>query len=606
MNIHFKTTRWILVFILSLFAWEALVAKPLYVSVDGSDSQSGSFEQPYETIQKAVDMAEPGTAIFVRGGVYGERIAWNTSGMSDAPIVLRNYPGESVAIDGGDLVVGSGLDPLLLIEGRSHITIEGLEIRNWKTAVEGHLPVGVLIRASADGLTGCDGITLKRLKIHGIWQTFDNGSNSNNGNYFGSDAHGLAVYGNGSTAASVISNLLVHQCEVYDLKLGTSEALVLNGNISDFVISDSVVRDCNNIGIDFIGFEGTSSVESLDQARNGIISRCEVYNISTQGNPGYRTGATSYSFSAGGIYVDGGRDIVIENNRIYNCNIGCEIASEHDGKRTERVTFRSNFVYNNRDFTGLAMGGFASTGRGITADCKILNNTFWGNDSHGYNGQIHLQWDVVDCVFMNNIVVANPQTGIMIGDPSSGNTRHTGNIYNYNAYYNTGDQSSIWNRNGVGRNFSQWKNDVGGDANSTDDVDPLFVDAENADLHLQDISPLRNAGSMVGIYVGIWDIDGENRVAGSTVDIGADEVSSQLEVPLPEAFILPHDGILSIEVDTFVAYRYQMRTSINPEGTWHDVTDESIWGNGTRQAFDLPIELIGEAPLFFSINASSL
>lgn len=610
MNFHLKPLRRIALFILLLQYPVSLISAPLYVAVDGKDTDPGSSEQPFATIQKAVDMASPGTVIFVRGGAYTERVIWSVSGTEAEPIVLRNYPGEQVAIDGGELVVGSGLDPLMLIEGQSYITIEGLEIRNWKTAVQDHLPVGLLIRATEDGSVGCEGIALRRLKIHGIWQTYDNGSNSNDGDYFGSDAHGIAVYGNGATAVSAISDLLIHQCEVYDLKLGTSEALVLNGNVRDFVISDTLVRDCNNIGIDFIGFEGTSSDESLDQARDGVITRCEVYNISTEGNPGYRTGSAQYSFSAGGIYVDGGRDIVIENNKIYGCNIGCEIASEHDGKRTERITLRSNFIYNNQEFTGLAMGGFASSGRGIAVDCKIVNNTFWGNSSddssRGYNGQIHLQWDVVDCVFKNNIVVANPNTGIMIGDPSSGYTRHSGNTYDYNAYYNPGEESSVWIRNGVGRNYTQWKSAVNGEANSFNGIDPEFLDTANADFNLQATSPLRNQGISEGIDVGSWDIDGEARVSESSIDIGADEVLSQLSVPAPEAFISPHDGVLSIEVDTLVAFRYQMRTSSNPTSSWSEISNENLLGNGARQKFDLPIEIIEASALFFSVEASAL
>ena len=46
--------------------------------------------------------------------------------------------------------------------------------------------------------------------------------------------------------------------ELANLTLGSSEALVVNGNVKDFRIEGNKVHDTNNIGIDVIGFEGTA------------------------------------------------------------------------------------------------------------------------------------------------------------------------------------------------------------------------------------------------------------------------------------------------------------------------------------------------------------
>jgi hypothetical protein len=54
-------------------------------------------------------------------------------------------------------------------------------------------------------------------------------------------------------------------------------------------------------------------------------------------------------------------------------------------------------------------------------------------------------------------------------------------------------------------------------------INPLFVDYENGNFHLQSISPCINAGDPEGDYSGQTDIDGEPRVMGCGVDIGADE-----------------------------------------------------------------------------------
>lgn len=41
-----------------------------YVAVDGSDSNPGTIDQPFATLQQAIDLAEPGELVYVRGGIY--------------------------------------------------------------------------------------------------------------------------------------------------------------------------------------------------------------------------------------------------------------------------------------------------------------------------------------------------------------------------------------------------------------------------------------------------------------------------------------------------------------------------------------------------------
>jgi hypothetical protein len=60
------------------------------------------------------------------------------------------------------------------------------------------------------------------------------------------------------------------------------------------------------------------------------------------------------------------------------------------------------------------------------------------------------------------------------------------------------------------------------------DVDPLFVDVLNGDYHLRPDSPLIDAGDpLFEPLNGATDIDGEARLNGGAIDVGADEVMQE-------------------------------------------------------------------------------
>jgi hypothetical protein len=60
----------------------------------------------------------------------------------------------------------------------------------------------------------------------------------------------------------------------------------VDGNVTNFVITNNVVHDNDNTGIDVIGFEGVSPDPAYDYARNGTVAGNTVYNISAINNPG--------------------------------------------------------------------------------------------------------------------------------------------------------------------------------------------------------------------------------------------------------------------------------------------------------------------------------
>ena len=206
----------------------------------------------------------------------------------------------------------------------------------------------------------------------------------------------------------------------------------INGNVQDFEIRDNVIHDGNNIGIDVIGYESMAPSQQYDRARNGSITGNTVFNMSTINNPAYA------EFSAAGIYVDGGTDVLIERNSSYNNDIGVELASEHDGKFTANVIARNNLIYRN-NVAGVSIGGY-SADVGGTSGCKIINNTLFENDvERTFGGEFQIMYNAQGNSFRNNIVYANSQMVFVNYYVASNDTPA---VIDNNLYYGPGSASS--------------------------------------------------------------------------------------------------------------------------------------------------------------------
>ena len=84
-----------------------LSARTMFVSPTGNDANSGAIDNPYLTINHAVDIVQPGDTIFVRGGTYmltaGIKIKAKQNARIDARIYLWAYNNEKVIIDGSQI-----------------------------------------------------------------------------------------------------------------------------------------------------------------------------------------------------------------------------------------------------------------------------------------------------------------------------------------------------------------------------------------------------------------------------------------------------------------------------------------------------------------------
>lgn len=478
-----------------------------YVSPAGDDSNAGTLKAPWRTIQHAANAATAGSTVLVRSGIYEERVTINVSGnQQDGYVTFRSYPGETAVLE-GEHMKPEGRTGMLVIRDRSYVRVQGFEIRNFHTDDRRATPMGISVTGAGSH------IELLNNKVHHIEQTFaGRDAPGRGGNGFG-----IAVYG--TDAKTPISELVIDGNEVHHLKTGSSESLVVNGNVTNFRITNNIVHDNNNIGIDIIGAERTAPDPAVDQARDGLVSGNLVYNITSKGNPAYGNDQSS-----DGIYVDGGSRVVIERNIIHHVDFGIELASEHRGRVTSYVIARNNLIHG-CNTAGISIGGYGAE-RGGTDHCTAVNNTLYDNDTAGTgSGEFQMQFNMTNNVFENNIVYAGRgciMTSSKSGpiNPGTPTVSIDSNLY----YCATGEESSKWAWYPSGySSFSAWARATGNDSHSHF-ADPHFIDPVKSNFHLQPSSPGINAGLNAAVQVaGERDLDGAPRVAGSRIDIGCYE-----------------------------------------------------------------------------------
>jgi len=310
----------------------------------------------------------------VRAGVYAEQVEVGVSGAAGSPITLESYPGEAAIVDGTNVHVIDGVG-LIDINGQSHLVIQGLEVRNW-TSHTSDVPAGIMVQGAATD------VQILGNHIHDIVTTIESCNGA------GGNAFGLAVYGTDTTP---ISSLVIHGNEVDHLRTGCSESLTINGNVDGFEVSNNLVHDNDNIGIDVIGAEGTAPTASLDMARNGVVRANTVFNITSQNNAAYN------GLGADGIYVDGGKDVLIEQNVVHNTDLGIEITSEHSGHTASYCLARNNLVYYS-NLAGASVGGY-DVSVGGTDHCAFINNTLYDDAV-----ELSMNFHVTSVLFQDNLV----------------------------------------------------------------------------------------------------------------------------------------------------------------------------------------------------------
>jgi hypothetical protein len=420
-----------------------------HVGPDGDDSNPGTAEAPWQTVQHAADTAEPGNTVCIHAGTYsaeegGSAVIFSRSGTADAPITFAAAPGETVTFQGGN-------ESLVLAPGASHLRLIGFTVKDFRIW-------GVTL--SGDN----QDIVLSRLHITG------------------GEASVRFTY-------------------------GETEGSPEEGPVSDIVLEDSILHDCQYEAVDCTpGPCDRMTFRSL-----------EIYGAGT---------APGAEYGGDGLSIARGQEILVEDSYIHdNGGDGIDLNSrDRDGNVPGILVRRNRVVRNHLQGIKLWAGGRMENnlvwGEGIDpvslgdypGTYEVVNNTIaynmydpdYSDRGYSFRAAYPEEWGAaeIQLTLVNNIFAFN--TGPQVGDPTGlylgpevQLTEH------HNLYWSQeGGEISADFVSGREPDFTRaeiadgtWAS-VTGQGQGDVTADPLFVSGwSEVDLHLQAGSPAVDAGS---------------------------------------------------------------------------------------------------------------
>lgn len=224
---------------------------------------------------------------------------------------------------------------------------------------------------------------------------------------------------------------------------------------------------------------------------------------------------------------------------------------------------------------------------------NILNNCLLRNNLASSVGGGAYQSSLVNCT-----IVSNAASGPSL-QPTGGGL-YGGNASNCIIYYNLALKDP--NISGTGPMAYCCTTPLpAGSGNLTNE--PVFVDLVNGDLHLQSSSPCINAGNNACV-TGASDLDGNSRIVGGRVDLGAYEYQSPTTVTFYASLEPPTNNISGSTITwqsvNGVSYFIQRSGELSAQPPFSTIQSNVIGLPGTTSYTDT--NAIGDGPFFYRVG----
>lgn len=265
-----------------------------YVDTNGNDSNSGAFDKPFKTIQKAAQIANSGDEVFVRKGTYSGTVSVKNSGVKFTSVTKH----------------GAVLNGMFEIKGKSNVHIYDFKLQgsNYGVRVEGPSN-GVVISGNYLFNTNSSGIS-----VWGVpWQSQPS-----------------ALNWKGVQNISVVDNILDHCCNG-----GYNEIMSFANGVDGVICTDNRIINPGSTANGGEGPDFKCGVKNVKYLRNVHIGLNKVATYVDGGIP------------ENGLYNDPwngvNENIEIAYNEYIDCGAAINVSSEAAGS-CKNIHIHDNYI----------------------------------------------------------------------------------------------------------------------------------------------------------------------------------------------------------------------------------------------------------------------